>query len=316
MYEGRNVVIAGGTGPIGIPLTKQLIERGANVTVVSLENHDYASKVLHSKAKFVQSDLVDINNCNNIVKNQDMVFNLMGIRGSVGIGETKVASQLVPMLRFQTNLMEAAFNAKIDKFLFVGSINSYPQSDIHFEENMWNGMPKQNDRIMGIAKRVGELLGESYYLEHNWEAVRIVRPSSVYGPFDAFPPKIAHVIPSLISRVAKGENPLIVWGNGMVKRDFIFSEDVAFWMLEAMEKAPPCYPINLGSGIAITIKEIAETIISIMNPNISIKWDDTKSSGDPCRLMSMKRAKSTIGFYPKTPLEQGLIKTINWYLNK
>jgi len=94
VYKGRNVVIAGGTGPIGIPLTKQLIERGANVTVVSLENHDYASKVLHPKAKFVQSDLVDIQNCNNIVKNQDMVFNLMGIRGSVGIGKSLVKSLL------------------------------------------------------------------------------------------------------------------------------------------------------------------------------------------------------------------------------
>ena len=155
-----------------------------------------------------------------------MVFNLVGIKGSVGIGETKVASYLVPMLRFQTNLMEASFLEGVDRFLFVGSVCSYPQAEVHFEDNMWNGMPKQNDRIPGIAKRVGELMGEAYQLEYGWDAVRIVRPSNVYGPYDDFNPATAQVIPALINRMVNGENPVKVWGDGSAIRDFIYSEDV------------------------------------------------------------------------------------------
>ena len=242
-----------------------------------------------------------------------MVFNLVGIKGSVGIGETKVASYLVSMLRFQTNLMEASFLEGIKKFLFVGSVCSYPQSNVHYEDNMWNGMPRQNDRIPGIAKRIGELMGEAFQLEHKWKAVKIVRPSNVYGPYDDFNPATAQVIPSLISRIVNGENPLKVWGDGSAIRDFIFSEDVAYWILETMKKAPSCLPINLGSGSGVTIKKLVSIIAKLTNPSLNILWDKDKPAGDPCRILSMDRAKDIIGFYPKTSLENGLSKTIEWY---
>ena len=118
-----------------------------------------------------------------------------------------------------------------------------PQNDIHFEDNMWNGMPKQNDRIPGSEKS-WRIIGEAYFLEHGWDVVRIVRPSNVYGPHDDFNPKTAQVIPSLINRILNGENPLVVWGDGEAERDFIFSED-AFWMLEALKSSPAILPINL-----------------------------------------------------------------------
>lgn len=313
MFKNKNILVAGGTGTIGIQVVKQLLEKQANIMVVSMDEEKFAKKVLGSDIHFKRLDLTDLDNCKEVVKNQDMVFNLVGIKGSVGIGETKVASYLVPMLRFQTNLMEASFLQNVERFLFVGSVCSYPQAKLHFEDNMWNGIPKQNDRIPGIAKRVGELMGEAYQLEYGWNAVRIVRPSNVYGPYDDFNPATAQVIPALISRMIDGENPIKIWGDGSAIRDFIFSEDVAYWIIKAVESSTPCLPVNLGNGQGITIKEIAETISKMIHPSPKIIWDIDKPSGDPCRILSMERAKEVLGYYERTSLKDGLEKTIEWF---
>lgn len=316
MYNGARVLVAGGTGTIGVQVVKQLLNRGSIVTIASLDNALKIQTIFgadSSRIEFKHLDLTLIESCNEAVKDQDFVLNLVGIKGSTGIGETKVASYLIPMLRFQTNLMEAAYNQKIARFLFTGSVCSYPQSEFHMEENMWNGMPKQNDRIPGIAKRVGELLGEAFELEFGWDAVRVVRPSNVYGPYDDFNPLTAQVIPSLIHKANSGVDDIDVWGDGTAIRDFIYSEDVAFWMLEALEKAPSNYPINLGSGAGVTIKEIAETVVKIVKPDMRINWIPSGPVGDPVRVMSVERARKVLGFTQRTSLAEGLAKTNNWY---
>tara|TARA_R110002012_G_scaffold315603_1_gene529588 strand:- start:24644 stop:25621 length:978 start_codon:yes stop_codon:yes gene_type:complete len=312
MYLGKKVLVAGGTGTIGIPLVKMLVEQGAEVSVVSLDTPEYAKKVLGNDVEFKRADLTTTENCLKATKGKDCVFNMVGIKGSVGIGETKVASYFVPMLRFQTNLMDAAFQSEVSRYMFVSSVCIYPQASEHFEKNAWNGMPKQNDRIPGLAKRIGEIQGETYLKEYGWDAVKILRPSNVYGPFDDFNPKSAQVIPSLITRVLRGENPLKVWGDGSAIRDFIYSKEVAFWLLEAMEKAPPCVPINLGSGTGYSIKEVVETLCEIHPHPINVEWDTTKPSGDPIRIMNMDRAKELLNFERKISLSEGIKETINW----
>jgi GDP-L-fucose synthase len=299
MYKSKRTLVAGGTGTIGIPLVKKLMELQANVTVVSMDSVEYARLLFKNKVTFIQSDLTSFSNCLVATKNQDYVFNLVGIKGSTGIGETKVASFFVPMLWYQTNLMEASFRNGVSRYLFVSSICGYPQSSVPKEEDcMWNGMPKQNDRFPGLAKRIGEVQGETYMHEHGWDAVRVVRPSNVYGPYDDFNPETAQVIPALIRRMIDGENPIKVWGDGTV----------------ALEKAPPCVPINLGGGEGVTIKELAETIAqSVPNPP-RIEWDSTKPTGDPVRILSTERAKELIGFELKTPLNEGIKKTVDWYI--
>jgi GDP-L-fucose synthase len=260
-YAGKCVLVAGGTGTIGIPLVRKLHMLGATITVVSMDPPEFAQKVFNENITFIRKDLTQLDHCIKVTEGQDYVFNLIGIKGSTGIGEAKVASYLVPMLWYQTNLMEAAFRNKITRYLFVSSICGYPQSAVPKEEDtMWNGLPKQNDRIPGLAKRIGEIQGEAYLQEFGWDAVRIVRPSNVYGPFDDFNPATAQVVPALIRRCLDGENPLKVWGDGSAIRDFVFSEDLADWLLIAFEKAPPCLPVNLGNGSGISIKELAEII--------------------------------------------------------
>ena len=311
--EFKKILVAGGTGTIGCQLVPRLLAEGHDITVVSLDHESYAKKVLGPDVRFIRLDLTNQENCKKVTKGQDEVYNLVGIKGSVGIGESKVASYFVPMLRFQTNLMDAAFYNDVDRYMFVSSICVYPQSELHKEDNVWNGMPKQNDRIPGIAKRVGELQGETYLKEYGWDAVRILRPSNVYGPYDDFNPSTAQVIPALISRALAGENPLNIWGNGNVIRDFIFSEDVAEWMMIALRKAPPCIPINIGNGKGITINEIANIITSHISPKPKIEWDSKKPTGDPKRLLDVNGAKDLIGFHPITSIESGIKKTIDWY---
>ena len=314
MYRGKQILVAGGTGTIGIPLVRQLVDRGANVTVASLDDPLFARRLLGPDIRFVREDLTLLDACLRATQGQDIVINLVGIKGSVGIGETKVASYFVPMLRFQTNLMDAAFQHKASRYLFVSSVCGYPQAALHHEDHMWDGLPKQNDRYPGLAKRIGEIQGETYLKEFGWDAVRIVRPSNVYGPHDDFDPRTAQVIPALIRRTIDGEDPLVVWGDGSAVRDFVFSDDVAHWCLEALEKAPPCTPVNLGSGQGCTIREVAEIIVKHSPSRPRIEWDASRPSGDPVRLMSMERAKKLIGFAPRTSLEEGIRRTIAWYL--
>ncbi len=312
-YHGKKILVAGGTGMIGVPLIQALLKYKAQVTVVSLEQEEYAKGLLGSSIKFFRGDLTQYSTCERAMEGQEYVFNLVGIKGSVGIGVKRAASYFVPMLRYQSNLLEAAFRGGISRYLFVSSICAYPPSDFHEEDNLWNGLPKQNDRYAGIAKRVGEIEAETYLHEYNWDAVRVVRPSNVYGPFDDFNPATAQVIPALIRRTLDGERPVCIWGDGSVIRDFIFVQDVVDGLLLAMKEAPPCFPINLGSGIATTIKELAEVIVAESDVHTSIEWDPSKPSGDPVRLLSIQRAEDSIGWRPKTSLRAGIQQTIAWY---
>ena len=315
-FSGKKVLVAGGTGVIGIPTVKKLCAIGANVSVVSMDTENYASKVLPSKVNFCRRDLTQLESCTQATKDQEVVFNLVGIKGSTGIGETKVASYLVPMLWFQTNLMEAAFRNGVQRFLFTSSICGYPESNLpKREETFWDGLPKQNDRIPGLAKRIGEVQGEAYQKEYGWDGVRIVRPSNVYGPYDDFNPRTAQVIPALIRRVLDGENPLTVWGTGEAIRDFVFSEDVADWILNIVANGPACLPLNLGSGIGISLRQLAEIIVSKLAPDTKIEWDITKPSGDPVRILSMEQTYKYMGELSSTPLAEGIIQTSEWYQN-
>ena len=314
-YRNKNVLVAGGTGTIGIPVVKLLMEKGANITVVSMDPPDYARKVLEPEVRFLQKDLTNFENCMKYTKNMDFVFNLVGIKGSVGIGETKVASYFFPMVLYQTYLMEASFRNSVSRYLFTSSICSYPQLDHPKEEDeIWSGIPKQNDRFPGLLKRIGEIQGLAYLLEHKWEAVRIVRPSNVYGPFDDFNPETAQVIPALVARAIKGENPLKVWGDGTVQRDFIYSNDCAFWLTVALEKAPPCVPINIGSGFPVTIREVTETILKHVPNPPPVEWDTEKPSGDPIRILDLNRAIELLEFKSITPFDIGISSLIEWYL--
>jgi GDP-L-fucose synthase len=307
VFKGKKVLVAGGTGMIGIPLVEMLLEQGAEVRIASLDDPSRA----HPQAEFYQVNLMSFENSLKVCQGMDFVFNLLGVKGSPAIATGKPASFFVPTITLNTNLMEAAWKSEVEGFLFTSSVAVYAPAEVFYEDDVWRTFPSPNDRFPGWAKRMGELQAEAYKIEHGWNRIAIVRPANVYGPYDNFDFENAMVVPSLIKRAVDGENPLIVWGNGSARRDFIHAKDVARGMLLAAEHAN-CEPINLGSGSGVSIKELVDTILSNLDSKPEIVWDSSKPEGDRQRIMDIARARA-IGFEPQISLAQGVREVMQWY---
>ena len=308
-YKNKKVLITGGTGLIGIQLTKLLLNYGAKITVVSLEKNPELS----SRVRFIKSDLRILNNCLKATKNQDFVFHLAGIKGSPKLTMTRPYSFMTPMILFNTNMLEACRINNIKRYLYTSSIGVYNPKSIMKEEDVWNTFPSKNDWYSGWAKRLGELQLEALLKEEkNKMKTVIVRPANVYGPHDNFDVKTAMVIPSLINKFINSKNNAVdVWGDGSPIRDFIFSKDVAIAMAKLM-KIVPKYPVNIGSGKGHRISEVVKIINKYFNEKFKIKWDTSKPSGDKIRILDTKYLNS-LGVKKLTSLETGIIETIKWY---
>ena len=305
-YNEKNVLVTGGTGLIGTPLVSKLLDLGANVKVVSLDE----KPDLNQNADFINLDLRYLEQCEEAVKGADCIFHLAGVKGSPKMTQEKPASFFVPTVMFNTNILEAARREGVSRFLYTSSIGVYSPAEIFNEDDVWSTFPSENDRFAGWAKRMGELQAQAYRIEHDWNEISIVRPANVYGPHDNFDPENAMVIPSLINRISSGENPLNVWGDGSAIRDFIFSEDCADGMIKVVEKGFG-KPINLGSGQGVSVKEIIDVFKELI-PDLEIKWDISKPSGDKIRIMNTELAQS-LDIHPSNPISEGIRKTFEWY---
>lgn len=307
MFQGKKVLVTGGTGLVGTPLVEMLIERGANVRVASLDDPARA----HPKADFHRVNLMKFDNCLKVCEGMEIVFHVAGIKGSPAMTAIKPASFFVPTITFNTNMMEAARQAGAQRYLFTSTNGVYAPAEVMREDDVWKTFPSPNDKFAGWAKRMGELQAESYQIEYGWKGVSIVRPANVYGPYDNFDPNNAMVIPSLIRRAVDGEDPLVVWGDGSAIRDFIHARDVARGMLRAIEKEIT-EPFNLGSGIGTSIKELVEIVVSNLDSKPKVVWDTTKPAGDRRRVLDTTRAKS-FGFEPSISIREGVRSTVKWY---
>jgi len=307
IYNNKKILVTGGTGMIGKPLVEMLIEQGAKVRIASLDHPDRA----HVQAEYQRVDLMDFNNCLKACQGMDYVFHLVGIKCSPAITSKRAATILVSFLRFNTNMMEAARQAGVERYLYTSTIGVYPPAEVFYEDDVWKGSPSRKDWYGGWAKRIGELQAEAYQVEYDWDKIAVVRPANVYGPYDNFDPDNAMVIPSLIKRALDGEDPFVVWGDGSAIRDFIHARDVAQGMMFALEKCPG-YALNLGSGTGYSIKELVEIVVNNLEKKPKVVWDISKPSGDKKRLMDISKAKA-LGWQPKISLEQGIKEVIEWY---
>jgi GDP-L-fucose synthase len=306
-YKGKKILVTGGTGLIGRPVVEMLLEQGANVRVVSLDN---PPKPIDG-TEFIRGDLRNFDTCLEICNGMDYVFNVAGIKGSPAMSTQRPASFFVNMLRMNINMMEAARQNSVERYLYTSSIGVYAPAEVFHEDDVWKTFPSNNDRFAGWSKRMGELQAEAYQIEYGWESIAVVRPANVYGPWDNFDPNNAMVIPSLVRRVVDGENPLVVWGDGSQIRDFVHAKDVASGILMALDKGMG-QVINLGSGSRTTIREIVDVIANNFPDTLSIEWDTSKPSGDAIRLMDVSRAKA-IGWQPEISIQDGVRSVIEWY---
>ncbi|KKQ56618.1 MAG: NAD-dependent epimerase/dehydratase [Parcubacteria group bacterium GW2011_GWA2_38_13] len=308
IFNNTKVLIAGGTGMIGTQLVELLLDKGAQVKIVSLDD----PKRAHPKTEFMRLDLRDYQNCITACKGMDYVFNLMCNKGSPAVATKKPASMFVPMILFNTNLAEAAMRENVKWYLYTSTVGVYAPAPQFIEESVWKTFPSENDKFAGWAKRMGELQLEAYAIEYGFNRFSIIRPPNTYGPFDNFDPKNSMVVPSLIKRALDGEDPFVVWGDGSAIRDFSHAKDVARAMIFAVEDKIS-EPLNVGSGTGISIKQLVEIIVNKLDKKPKIIWDTSKPTGDAIRLMDISRI-TKYGFKNEISIKQGIKDVMEWYI--
>lgn len=306
-FNDRKCLVTGGTGLIGRQVVALLCDAGAEVIIASLDNI-----VVDERADHRFADLTDFQLCKLISTDVDYVFHLAGIKGSIGVTKSNPASFFVPLLQMNTNMLEACRLNGVKKVVYISSIGAYASAEVFIEGENEDGPPM--DLYPGWAKRMAELQVQAYKTQYGLRNFAVVRPCNVYGPGDNFDPENAMVIPTLIYRIWKGENPVRVWGDGSAIRDFAFSRDVAEGVILALYHGTQAHQyINLGSGQGYTIRELVEALNSFLDFNF--EFDTSKPSGFARRMMDVSLAKSVIDYEPSTSLVDGLKETWNWFID-
>ncbi len=306
-FIGKKCLVTGGTGLIGRQVVKILSAVGAQVDVVSL---DYIDLDLPNVETY-RADLRNFDVCKDVIAGTDYVFHLAGIKGSVEVTKTRPADFFVPLLQFNTNVLEACLQLQVEKVIYTSSIGAYESAEVFVEGGITSGPPM--DMFPGWAKRMAELQIEAYKIQYGVKNFTVVRPCNVYGPGDNFDPENAMVIPSLMCKVRRGDNPVMIWGDGSAIRDFAYSQDIAEGIILALYHQPDVPYLNLGSGVGLSVKELVETLQKVVP--FSYRFDTTKSSGFPKRVMNIDKAVQLIDYNPTTSLEQGLAETWDWFLS-
>jgi len=304
-FAGQNVLVTGGTGLIGREIVRILCEAGARVKIVSLDRVE-----VDARAEHVHGDLTDFGLCNELTRDMNFVFHVAGIKGSIEVTKSKPASFFVPLIMFNTNVLEACRLNKVKKVVYTSSIGAYASAEVFRESENLDGPPM--DMFPGWAKRVAEMQIQAYRIQYGMENFAIVRPCNVYGPGDNFDPANAMVIPALMHRIRRKEDPVVVWGDGTAIRDFAYSRDVAEGTILALHHGTRGGFVNLGSGRGYTIRELVETLRQFLVFNYA--FDASKPSGFPRRVMDISLARKLIDYNPTTSLLDGLRTTWNWFV--
>jgi GDP-L-fucose synthase len=295
--KNKKILVTGGAGFLGSHIVEKLLEKGVpreNVFVPL--SRDF--------------DLRKWENCQKVVAGQNIVIHLAAKVGGIDFNQEHPAELFYDNLMMGTQMMEAARQAKVEKFVAIGTICAYPKfTPVPFkEENLWNGYPEETNAPYGLAKKMMLVQAQAYRQQYKFNAIYLL-PVNLYGPENSFDPKKSPVIPAIIRKIYEA------WGTGKATREFLYVEDAAEGIILATEKYDKPDPVNIGSGIEISIKDLVETICRLMDFKGEIRWDTTKPDGQPRRMLDTSRAEKEFGFKAKTDFETGLKKIIEWYLN-
>jgi GDP-L-fucose synthase len=323
-FKDKRVVITGASGLVGYPTVVKCLNEGAKEVIavdikISDELQQLKLQYPIGQLTLRQLDLTYFNNCESLFATDvDICLHLAGIKGSPSRAAKQPADYLFPMMMFNTNMIKAAFDAKVKWFVYTSSVGVYQPADVMEEDTVWSTMPSKNDWYPGWSKRMGELAIESLKVQHDWKNWTVIRPANIYGVKDNFAPD-ATVIGANVWKVFNTEGDEIVcWGNGSARRDFVFGDDVAQAVVDSVKKEVNDV-INFGCGKAVSIKETIETIVELYKEQTgkakTIVWDETKPNGDMLRCLSADKQKK-YGILPTTTLRAGLQKVMEAYGNK
>lgn len=300
--KNKRIVVTGGAGFVGSHVVEKLKSRDVSNIFVPLSS---------------EYDLREESNCEKIVEGADIVIHLAAQIGGIGFISEHQGEVFYNNIIMGVQLMEASRKVGVKKFVGIGTACEYPEVvPLPFkEDDIWNGSPEDVTAPYGWAKKMLLIAGQAYKNQYGFNSLHLI-PVNMYGPGDNFDAKSAHVIPSLIRRIIEARNNNLdsveVWGTGKATREFLYVEDAAEGIVLATEKYDSVEPVNLGTGIETSIKEVAELIMELTGYKGSIRWNSDKPDGQPRRQLDITRAKQ-FGFEAKTELRVGLQKTIEWY---
>tara|TARA_R110000824_G_scaffold326050_1_gene513028 strand:- start:12 stop:980 length:969 start_codon:yes stop_codon:yes gene_type:complete len=308
MVKPQSVLITGGTGFLGKAVVKQLRKSSTPYEIIPLAGK---SQWDLTKQRYVDYVLKEFE--------PDIVVHLAARVGGIGANKENPGLFMYENLAMGMNLIESCrkYN-KLKKFVMVGTVCSYPKfTPVPFkEEDMWNGYPEETNAPYGIAKKALIELLIAYNKQYGFNCTNVI-PVNMYGPNDHFDPKISHVIPALILKIAKaikdGHVPVEIWGTGKASREFLYVDDCAKAIEKAINTDTSPDPINIGTCSEIKIADLAREIGEIMDYKGNIYFNSDYPDGQPRRCLDVGRASEVLGFQAETTLHEGLQKTIKWF---
>ena len=303
-WSGKRVTVTGGRGFLGRYVVRLLESLGAKVATFSSSEFDLTK----------QTDVARMYKA----QRPEIVIHLAARVGGIGANRDNPGSFFYVNAIMGIELMEQARHNDVSKFVQVGTVCAYPKfAPIPFsEDDLWNGYPEETNAPYGLAKKMLLVQGQAYREQYGFNSIYLL-PVNLYGPGDNIDLQNSHVIPALIrksleARDAKAAS-VEVWGTGAPTREFLYVEDAARAIVMAAERYDKPDPVNLGSSVEISIKELVELIVELTGFDGEVVWDKSKPDGQPRRKLNVDRAEKEFGFRSSTPFRKGLADTIRWY---
>lgn len=314
MFKGTNVLVAGGTGFVGVNLIVRMLSLGANVRATL---HRKDAVISDSRIEYLKCDLLNMDDCKKVVKDMDYVFLCAANTSGAAVIASTPLVHVTPNIIMNAQILEASYFAGVKKFIFLSSNAAYPPSGDRYvkEEEMFDGDPYETYFGVAWMKRYTEILCRMYMekLKKPMKTV-VIRPSNIYGPYDDFDFATSHVMAATLRKVIERHDPIEVWGSGDDVRDLIYVDDFVDAVLLAAEKIDTFDPVNIALGQGYTIKEILKYALEVDGyDNARVRYDASKPSMIPIRLMDVSKAERILGFKARTGIREGIKRTIEWY---
>jgi GDP-L-fucose synthase len=295
-----STLVTGGGGFLGSHLVEKLQARGEDVVVPRRSEYDLThwadAERLFDDAK------------------PDRVFHLAAEVGGIGANRSNPGRYWYANLMMGAHVLELSRLHGVSKVVVAGTVCAYPKfTPVPFlEEELWNGYPEETNAPYGVAKKSVLVGGQSYRDQYGLNAVFLL-PANLYGPRDNFDLDTSHVIPALVRKMLEGTDEVVLWGDGSPTREFLYVDDAAEAFLLAGESYDGGDPVNIGTGVETSIRDLAETIADLTGFEGSIVWDTSMPNGQPRRSLDASKAERLFGFRAQTALRDGLAETIVWY---
>jgi GDP-L-fucose synthase len=311
-YYGKRVLVTGASGFIGTNLVRKLSDLGA---IVRGTTHKNVPQEVLSGVEYSNYDLLKMENCFKATKDIDYVFMAAANSSGAAVMETTPLVHLTPNVVMNSQMLAASYENKVKKFCFISSNTVYPLTDYAVKEEDATNEFYEKYFIVGWMKRFSEIMCEMYSnkIKSPMETL-VVRPGNLYGPFDKYTWNESKVIAALVRRAIEKHNPFEVWGDGLDLKDFLYIDDFTEGMLLAFAKSNHFMPLNIASGIPVTIREVLEVILKTASHNdAQVKFDSTKPTMIRTRMIDISKMQGLTSWSPETNLTEGIAKTMKWY---